>query len=313
MFDYFISRITGLIPVLLGITIFAFLIGVASPGDPAYIALTRDGVSDPSEVDILEKRQELGLDQPIHVQYARWIGRLMRGDLGTSMYNDEPIGEEIARRLPVTLKLASGSLLISVVMGLSMGSLMTSYKGKIIDKFLQTLCSLLVSIPSFWMGIICISLFAEILGWLPSSGIESWKGYILPSFVLSMGSVGVSARLSRANFLGELSKHYVLVAQAKGLKELYIGLVHVFRNALIPIVTYFGMYFAAILGGSSVIENVFALPGLGSYVIEGVFNRDYFVLQAYVLITGTVYVLMNLGIDMIYFVINPKMREGETL
>jgi len=171
----------------------------------------------------------------------------------------------------------------------------------------------LVSIPSFWMGIICITVFAEILGWLPSSGIESWKGYILPSAVLGMSSIGISARLARANFLGELSKHYVLVAQAKGLKSSYIGLIHVFRNVLIPIVTYFGMYFAAILGGSSVIESVFALPGLGSYVIEGIFNRDYFVLQAYVLVTGSVYVLINLGIDMVYFMINPKMKAGEGL
>jgi len=310
MFDYFISRISGLIPVLLGITIFAFLIGVASPGDPAYIALTRDGISEPTEMDLIEKRHELGLDLPLHMQYIQWTKGLIHGDLGESMYDGEAIGAEIVRRIPVTLKLAVSSLIISVTFGLAIGSLMTIFRGRFLDHFLQSLCSLLVSIPSFWMAIITITIFAEILGWLPSSGIESWKAYILPSIVLSMGSIGVSARLARANFIGELSKHYVLVANAKGLKGTYIGLTHIFRNALIPIVTYFGMHFAAILGGSSVIERVFALPGLGSYVIEGIFNRDYFVLQAYVLITGSVYVLVNLSIDMIYFFINPKMKEG---
>lgn len=311
MFNYFISRILGLFPVLIGITIFAFLLGVSSPGDPAYIALTRDGVSEPTEMDLEDKRHELGLDLPLHVQYSRWVSLVLRGDLGNSMYNDEPIGPEIARRLPVTLRLASASLVLSVTLGLSMGILMTLFKGRFIDQLLQGLCSLMVSIPSFWMGIICITIFAEILGWLPSSGIETWKGYVLPSVVLSMSSIGISARLARANFLGELSKHYVLVAHAKGLKSSYIGLMHVFRNVLIPIVTYFGIYFASILGGSSVIESVFALPGLGSYVIEGIFNRDYFVLQAYVVITGSTYVSINLGIDMLYFMINPKMKAGE--
>jgi len=313
MLNYFLSRILGLLPVLIGITIFAFLIGVASPGDPAYIALTRDGVSEPTEMDLREKRHELGLDLPLHQQYTRWVHHLLKGDLGNSMYNDEPIGDEIARRLPVTLKLALSSLTISIVLGLSFGTLMTIFKGCFIDKLLQTICSFMVSIPSFWLGIVFITIFAEILGWLPSSGIESWRGYVLPSLVLATGSIGVSARLARANFLGELSKHYVLVAEAKGLKSAYIGLFHVIRNALIPIITYFGMYFAAILGGSSVIESVFALPGLGSYVIEGIFNRDYFVLQAYVLISGTVYVTVNLGIDMLYFIINPKMKAGEGL
>jgi peptide/nickel transport system permease protein len=313
MIAYLSKRIFSLMPVLVGITIFAFLIGVASPGDPSYMALTRDGISDPTEEEIQEKRHELGLDLPLHIQYVNWTNGILKGDLGTSIYTGESIGEELKRRLPVTFKLAVTALIVTVTTGLSLGALMARFRYTLLDKVLRQIATLIVSVPSFWMAIILITIFSEWLQILPTSGNDGPLSFVLPSVVLSLGSIGVSSRLARANFIGELNKQYVLIAHAKGLKGRTIGCTHIFRNALIPLVTFFGMFFASILGGASVIETIFALPGLGSYVVEGVFSRDYFVIQAYVLLTGTIYVTMNLIIDLLYFVINPQIRQGEGL
>lgn len=313
MIGYIGKRLLNIVPVLIGITIFAFIIGVISPGDPAYMSLTRDGITEPTEQEIMEKRHELGLDLPVPVQYFNWMSKVIKGDLGESIYTGEDISEIFRRRLPITIKLAVTALLVTVFWGLSLGVIMAMTRGSVLDKILRSLCTLIVSVPGFWMAIILITIFSEILHLLPTSGYEGVKSLILPSIVLSLGTIGVSARLTRANFIGELSKQYIVVANAKGLSSMRIGWIHVFRNSLIPIVTYFGMYFAGILGGSSVIETIFALPGIGSYAIEGVFNRDYFVIQAYVLITGTIYVLSTLCIDMLYFAINPKIKQGEGL
>lgn len=313
MVNYLVKRLVGIVPVLIGVTIFAFFLGVASPGDPAYMALTRDGISEPTEYDIQEKRHELGLDLPIHKQYGDWVLSVCKGDFGESIYTSEDISEELLRRFPITVKLAFSSLLVTLFFGLSLGGLMTMTRNTMIDKSLRTLCTIIVSVPSFWMAIILITIFAEILHILPTSGYEGIKSLILPTVILSLKSTGTLARLSRANFIGELSKEYVLVANAKGLRNRTIGLIHVFRNAIIPIVTFLGMYFAEILGGATIIETIFNLPGIGSYAVEGIFSRDYFVIQAYVVITGTVYVLCNLSIDILYFMINPKIKQGEGL
>lgn len=313
MIIYLFKRLVSIVPVLIGITIFAFFIGVISPGDPAYMSLTRDNITEPTEKEIIEKRHELGLDLPMHTQYFNWVSKVVKGDLGESIYTGEDILGELLRRLPMTVKLSFSSLLITVIFGLGLGGIMAMTRGTAIDKILRSVCTFIVSIPGFWMAIILITIFAEILHLLPTSGYEGVKSLILPSIVLSLSTIGTSARLARANFIGELSKQYVLVANAKGLSNKTIGCIHIFRNSLIPLVTFFGMYFAGILGGSSVIETIFSLPGLGSYAIEGIFSRDYFVIQAYVLITGTIYVLCNLLIDILYFIINPKIKQGEGL
>lgn len=313
MIFYIFKRLVSIVPVLIGITIFAFFIGAISPGDPAYMSLTRDGITEPTEEEIIEKRHELGLDLPKHIQYINWVLKIMKGNMGESIYDGEDIYEDIMRRLPITIKLSISSLVITVVFGLSLGAIMTITRGTVIDKILRSLCTFIVSVPSFWMAIILITIFAEILHLLPTSGYEGVKSLILPSIVLSLGTIGISARLARANFIGEISKQYVLVANAKGISNINIGIIHIFRNSIIPLVTFFGMHFAGILGGSCVIETIFSLPGLGSYAVEAIFNRDYFIIQAFVLITGTIYVLCNLGIDILYFIINPKIKQGEGL
>ncbi len=311
MNKYIVKRILAIIPVLLGITIFAFLIGVAAPGDPVYIALTRDGVTEPTEAEIEEKRHELKLDLPLPMQYYHWLKGIAVGDFGKSIYSNEDIKAELARRMPVTIKLACLAFAITMLTGLVLGALMSAFYGSFFEQILKTLCSLLMSTPAFWFGIILITIFSEYLQILPSSGIDSWKSYILPAITLSISAIGVSARLARANFLAEISKQYVLVANAKGLRNKTIAFIHIFPNALIPLVTFFGIYFAGILGGTSVIESLFSLPGLGSYVIEAIFNRDYFIIEAYVLFTGLIYVGISLIIDLLYFALDPKIRQSE--
>ncbi|MBS7527867.1 ABC transporter permease [Fusibacter paucivorans] len=313
MIHYFLKRVISLLPVWIGITIFAFFLGLVSPGDPVYLSLTRDGITEPSEAMVNAKRAELGLDLPYHIQYVNWINRVIRGDFGKSIYDNEEIKAEMLRRMPVTLKLAFSAFVITVVAGLGIGAVMAATRDTILDRFLRQLCTLMVSIPGFCMAIILIAIFSECFHLLPTSGMEGVKSFIMPSLVLSMGTIGTSARLSRSNFIGEISKQYVLVASAKGMSKSFIGTWHIFKNAMIPIITFFGLYFAGILGGSAVIESIFALPGMGSYVIDAIYNRDYFIIQAFVLLTGTIYVLSNLLIDMLYFLINPRMKQGDSL
>ncbi len=309
MIKYILKRILSLLPVLIGITILSFLIGHFSPSDPAYISLTRDGVTDPTEAEIAQKRHELKLDLPFHEQYMYWLSNTVRGDFGKSMYDDTAIADQIKKRLPITIRLSFYALFLAIVFGILFGVIMTKYRGEWLDSIVGFLTSIFMAVPSFWFGIILITIFAEKLKWLPTSGLQSDFAYVLPAIVLSIGAIGVSARLSSANFLGEISKHYVLTANAKGVPKFDIGTIHIFKNALIPIVTYFGIYFASILGGTSVVERLFAIPGMGSYVIEAIFNRDYYVLQAYVVIMGSIYVLVNIIIDILYFYINPKLAN----
>ncbi|QUH28121.1 ABC transporter permease [Vallitalea guaymasensis] len=311
MGSYILKKMLNVIPVLIGITLAAFLLGVLSPGDPAYISLTRDGITEPSDEEIEEKQHELGLDLPVHKQYFNWLKKVIKLDFGQSIYTGESIGEELARRLPITLKLAMYGFILTSMFGILIGVIMTLFRGSFIDSSLRFFCTLISSIPNFWLAIILITIFAETLQILPTSGYESEKSLILPSIVVSLTSIGFIARLTRASFLKVLSKEFIVLANAKGLRSYTIGIIHIFKNGIIPVSTYLGLYFAAILGGSSIVESIFALPGIGSYAIESIYARDYYVIQAYVILTGTTYILVNLGLDLLYFAINPKIKESE--
>ncbi|WP_273327674.1 ABC transporter permease [Vallitalea guaymasensis] len=311
MGSYILKKMLNVIPVLIGITLAAFLLGVLSPGDPAYISLTRDGITEPSDEEIAEKQHELGLDLPVHKQYFNWLKKVIKLNFGQSIYTGESIGEELARRLPITLKLAMYGFILTSMFGILIGVIMTLFRGSFIDSSLRFFCTLISSIPNFWLAIILITIFAETLQILPTSGYESEKSLILPSIVVSLSSIGFIARLTRASFLKVLSKEFIVLANAKGLRSYTIGIIHIFKNGIIPVSTYLGLYFAAILGGSSIVESIFALPGIGGYAIESIYARDYYVIQAYVILTGTTYILVNLGLDLLYFAINPKIKESE--
>ena len=305
---YFFSKCLTLIPVLFGLTLLAFLLGVLAPGDPAELLLVSGGITEPTEAEIQEMRTILGLDQPLYCQYVRWVSQAVRGDLGRSYMTSEPVSDAILRRLPVTLAVSLGAVLIVVAAGISCGLFMAVFRNALPDRLGQVFSLALISIPGFWLAIVLIYLFAENLRLLPTSGYGSLKHLILPSLVLAAGSTGFTMRLTRAAVLDELVKEYILTAHAKGVHRALVIVKHAFSNSLIPIVTFLGTYFGNILGGSVIVEVIFALPGLGQFAINGVMGRDYPVIQGYVLLSGTVFVMVNLMIDVLYVLLNPQIR-----
>lgn len=306
---YIFRRLLVLIPVLLGVTLAAFLLGHIAPGDPVDEALTRINVEFPTEEDRLEMRAQLGLDKPLPVQYLRWLKNVLKGDLGRSYVGNRDIAGELMRRLPVTMKLSLTALMCAVIFGVGGGLLMALFKDSWIDSLLKFISTLLLTVPGFWLALFLITLFAEQLGWLPTSGLDrGWQSLVLPAFALAAGNIGSTSRITRGNIAAQLGEQYIVVANAKGLSQRAVVIGHAFRNSLIPIITLIGNYFGSILGGSTIIENIFAIPGLGSYVLSAIQNRDYPVIQGYVLLTGTTFVLISMIIDLMYLWVNPKIR-----
>lgn len=309
IFKYIFRRLLVLIPVLLGVTLAAFLLGHIAPGDPVDEALMRINVEFPTEEDRLEMRAQLGLDKPLPVQYLRWLKNVLKGDLGRSYVGNRDIAGELMRRMPVTMKLSLTALMCAVIFGVGGGLLMALFKDSWIDSLLKFISTLLLTVPGFWLALFLITLFAEQLGWLPTSGLDrGWQSLVLPAFALAAGNIGSTSRITRGNIAAQLGEQYIVVANAKGLSQRAVVIGHAFRNSLIPIITLIGNYFGSILGGSTIIENIFAIPGLGSYVLSAIQNRDYPVIQGYVLLTGTTFVLITMIIDLMYLWVNPKIR-----
>ena len=296
---YIGRRLLVLIPVLLGISLAAFLLGRIAPGDPVDDALFRIGIEFPTEEDRADMRA---------VQYLDWLGDALRGDLGRSYIGNKDIAQELMTRLPITLKVSLAAMLAAVVFGVGGGVLMAACHGTWLDTVLKGLSTLLLSVPGFWLALFLITVFAEWLHLLPTSGLDrGLASLVLPAVALSAANVGSTSRFTRGNILAQLGEQYIVVANAKGLSQRAVMVGHAFRNSLVPIITL-GNYFGGILGGSTIIENIFAIPGLGSYVLSAIQNRDYPVIQGYVLITGTTFVLVTLAIDLLYIAVNPKIR-----
>ncbi len=298
-----------LIPVLLGITVAAFLLGHIAPGDPVDEALFRIGIQLPTEEDRAQMRTELGLDQPLPVQYVHWLNSVLHGDLGSSYITHRDIGQELMTRLPITMKLSLSAMVVVILFGVGGGIVMAICQGNIVDTVFKSISTLLLSVPGFWLALFLVTLFAEQLHLLPTSGLDQGlASMILPAVSLAAVNVGATSRFTRGNILAELGEQYIVVANAKGLSQRAVMVGHAFRNSLIPIITLLGNYFGGILGGSAIIENVFAIPGVGSYVLSAIQNRDYPVVQGYVLITGTTFVLVTICVDLLYVLVNPKIR-----
>lgn len=313
--QYIGRRLLMLIPVLLGISLAAFLLGRIAPGDPVDDALFRIGIEFPTEEDRAAMRTKLGLDKPLPVQYLDWLGDALHGGLGRSYTGNQDIAQELMRRLPITLKVSLAALAVAVVFGVGGGVLMVACRGTWLDTVLKALSTLLLSVPGFWLALFLITVFAEWLHLLPTSGLDRGIfSLILPAVALSAANIGSTSRFTRGNILTQMGEQYIVVANAKGISQKAVMLGHAFRNSLVPIVTLIGNYFGGILGGSTIIESIFAIPGLGSYVLSAINNRDYPVIQGYVLITGATFVLITLAIDLLYILVNPKIRVqgGET-
>lgn len=307
---YIGGRLATALPVLIGATLIAFLLGVIAPGDPAREALSQGGGLEPSLEQIEAMREQLGLNRSLPAQYVSWLGRVVQGDFGRSYITRQPVAEELLRRLPVTLQLATCSILIASFFGIAGGMLMGYFHGGVVDHAGRVFSLAILSIPSFWLAILLILVFSEILHLLPTSGFGTWQQLVLPAIALAASTAAMLMRLARAVMLEVMTQPYILTARAKGLSERVIVIRHALRNMLIPLVTVIGNQAGEIFGGAIVVEVVFALPGLGTLAVSGIFRRDYPVIQGYVLVAAFVYVLFYLLVDLLYTLIHPQIRLG---
>ncbi len=305
-------RIAQVIPTLLLVSILVFCLQQLMPGDPALVLAGEE--RDP--VVLEQIRRELKLDQPLVVQYFYWITNVLQGDLGFSWRIRQPVTELVATKLPVTLQLASMAFVIAVCIGVPMGVLSAVKKNTVWDYLANGIGLAGLSTPNFWLGIMLILLVSVHLGWLPPSGYvpltEDWRQSlattIMPAFVLGNAISAVLMRHTRSAMLTALQQDYVRTARAKGLREWVVVIKHALRNALVPVVTLGALELGTLLSGAVLTEQVFSIPGFGKMIVDAVFNRDYPVVQGVVLVTATVYVMLNLVADVLYVLINPRLR-----
>ncbi|NLW41571.1 MAG: ABC transporter permease subunit [Tissierellia bacterium] len=305
MFRYVLKRLLAVIPTLILISIFVFSFVRLIPGDPARRVAGVDATLE----DIEMIRESLGLNKPVLDQYKDYMLGLLQGDLGTSLKTKRPVTYEIGLRYMNTVRLTLASLFWSVIIGILIGVVSGKNRSKIQDYAGMTFAVSGISIPSFWLGLILIQIFAVKLRWFPTIGAEhGWRSLVLPSLTLGASVAAIIARFTRSSIIGILKEDYVRTARAKGLKENKIIWKHVFRNSMIAVVTVVGLQFGFLLSGSVVTESVFAYPGLGSLLIDSVGFRDYPTLQSLILIFSLHFVLINLLVDLIYAALNPEIK-----
>ncbi|ELP2270434.1 glutathione ABC transporter permease GsiC [Salmonella enterica] len=304
MLNYVLKRLLGLIPTLLIVAVLVFLFVHLLPGDPARLIA---GPEADAQVIALV-RQQLGLDQPLHVQFWRYITHVLQGDFGTSMVSRRPVSEEIASRFLPTLWLTITSMIWAVLFGMAIGIAAAVWRNRWPDRLGMTLAVTGISFPAFALGMLLMQIFSVDLGWLPTVGADSWQHYILPSLTLGAAVASVMARFTRSSFVDVLSEDYMRTARAKGVSETWVVLKHGLRNAMSPVVTMMVLQFGFLLGGSIVVEKVFNWPGLGRLLVDSVDMRDYPVIQAEVLLFSLEFILINLVVDVLYAAINPAIR-----
>ena len=314
MLIYAINRVFYLIPVLFILSIVVFSMVHLLPGDVIDILAGEEDIDDPEVRAALEK--EFGLDQPIYIQYLSWLGKVAKGDFGKSLVTRRSVGIELFERIPNTVYLALVGIVISIVIAVPLGTIASVKRNTFIDYIAQTTSMFGLSIPEFWFAIMCVLLFSLYLGWLPSSEFyspfddlgKSLKHLILPAFAIGFRQAAYTTRLTRSSMLDEVRKDYVDTARASGLPERKVIYKYTLRNALIPTVTISGLQLAQLLGGTVVIEQIFAWPGIGRAIFEAIVARDYPMIQAGVLVLGTIVVMVNLFVDLLYRVLNPRVR-----
>ncbi|HVA89056.1 MAG TPA: ABC transporter permease [Chloroflexota bacterium] len=304
MLGYIGRRIAQSILVLLGISFIVFT-ALHLTGDPAA-AMLRGGT--PTRADIVAMRGQLGLDQPLPVQYLIFLGRLLHGDLGTSYYYQTPALQLVMSHMPATLLLTSASMAVSLLIAFPLGVLSATRRNSALDFLARVFALLGVSFPNFWLGIMFILLFAVRLNWLPPSGYGSAQYLILPALTLGMILAGISTRLIRSSVLDALGEDYVRTARAKGLSRPKVLTKHVVRNALLPVVTYIGLQFGTLLGGQVIIEQVFSWPGVGQLALGAVNQGDFPLVEASVLVLATFLILVNLLVDLSYAFLDPRIQ-----
>lgn len=333
MLKYIIRKLLLLIPVLFGVTLATFMVMHLFTTDPTEIILGQHATT--QRVEAL--REELGLNKPIHVQFGDYLVSTLHGDLGKSVITKTSITDELMKRFPATVELALAAIFIATIMGILFGVISAVRQNSIYDYGTMVAALLGVSMPIFWLGLMMIILFSVILGWLPASGrigigmqpetitglylvdalltgdigafVNAFEHLIMPALALGSYSTAIIARMTRATMLETIRQDYIRTARAKGLAEKVVILKHALRNALIPVVTVIGLQMGALLGGAVLTETVFSWPGIGSYLVEGIMVSDYPRVQGAVLLVGTIFVLVNLLVDVLYSYLDPRIQH----
>ncbi|MCM2502656.1 ABC transporter permease [Aureimonas altamirensis] len=314
MLAYIGKRLLLAIPTLLIVSVFVFLLQKLLPGDPVLALAGED--RDPATLEFLRERYRL--NDPIVWQYLYWLGDLLRGDMGVSLRTNQPVSALILEKLPVTIQLATFAMILAMLIGIPAGIVAAVRKNSALDVTANLVALSGLSIPNFWLGIMLILLVSVNLGWLPASGyaplftdpVRALETMIMPAFVLSTPLAAQLMRHTRSAMLGALKADYVRTARAKGLTPREVVLGHGFRNALLPVVTLSALLFGDLLAGAVLTEQIFTIPGFGKLIVDSVFNRDYAVVQGVVLCTAVGFILMNLVADILYVLLNPRMRAA---
>jgi peptide/nickel transport system permease protein len=308
MLRYLLRRVLLTIPVLLGVATLVFSLIHFIPGDPAQAMLGEGAAPE----DVAQLRARLGLDKPLIVQYGAFLQGLVRGDLGVSLRNDQPVLQQILERMPATAELAFASMTVAVLIALPLGIIAAVWRGTAVDHSAMTLSLVGISVPNFWLGPLLAIVFAVELGWLPVGGRGTLAHLVLPAVTLGAALAAILARMTRASLLEELREPYVLAARAKGVSRSRAILHHAFRNSLIPIVTILGLQFGVVLTGAVITETIFAWPGIGRLLIQSISFRDYPTVQGCVLLIAVTYVGVNLITDLTYGFLDPRIRVDKS-
>jgi peptide/nickel transport system permease protein len=316
MTAYIIKRVLIGLMILLLVTIIVFLCMRLLPGDPLMVYMTSGGMEglDQHSLDVL--RAKFGLDKPLPVQYVNWLGGILHGDLGQSILQSQPITKLIGQAFPITAQLGITAFIIGTILGISAGVYCALRRGTWIDTVLTLLANAGITMPTFWLGILLIYLFSLKLGWLPTSGYTSpfenlsqnLRQIIMPVFCLAIGPIAGLCRQTRSSMLEVVSQDYVRTAWSKGLRERVIVFKHQLKNSLIPVITILGMQVGAVFGGSVIVETIFNIPGIGRLMVSALFEQDYLIVQASVLMMGAIVILANLLVDISYGWFDPRIR-----
>ncbi len=313
---YIVRRLLAMIPLLLGISFIVFALLNILPGDPVSIMLSSNPHITPDANTIAQLRAQYGLDKPLFTQYLIFLGNLFKGDMGTSMYTQQPVLTAIWERMPATAELAIAALIISVVIAIPVGVISAVRQYSWIDHLCLIGTLIGVSMPSFWLGLLLMLGFSLKLRWLPLSGMgyfsngvgDVLRHLIMPAFTLGFGMAALLARLTRSSMLEVLGQDFVRTARAKGLSERAVIYRHALRNGLIPIFTVLGVQFGYLLGGSVIVETIFSWPGIGRLAVNSIMNRDLPMVQGTVLVFTLLFILVNLGVDILYAAIDPRIQ-----
>jgi len=304
MRTYILRRVAQSALTLLGVSVLVFVILRVLPGDPARMLLP-DGAP---EAAVAELNRQLGLREPLIVQYGLFLRSVARGDFGQSFQYRAPALRVVLERLPATVQLTAAAMLLTIAAGVSLGIVTAVLRGTRYDVAGTILAVLGQSLPNFWLGIMLILLFGVALRWLPTSGFASWTSLVLPAVTLAAFPTALVARLTRSSMLEILNRDYVRTGRAKGLTEPSVVLRHALRNAAIPVLTVIGLQIGSLLGGAVITESVFAWPGMGKLIVDAIFFRDFPVVQTVLILSATVFVAINLLVDLLYTVIDPRIR-----